>query len=292
MPSRDDPDAESLLELLDSLETTLSTLRSELEPERERGRNASSDSRRRPPRPSRLPQPPRMRDVLRFTDEYTIPTLIAILEANVRLLRLAQAGIRAVDPERSVLGGGGERDGAASFGGELRRAAGDAGRLSADRLASSLSDLQQALEETDTPENPEARDLLTDARTLSREIERRLRESREQTDLSRFDRRRSGRAERDAGATPVRIEVTDGDEADGKEEDDEPDVDVDAELESIKEEMGRSEDRDDAAEGTDVPIGGDGEEPGGEDEGMRTDDEESAGGDSDSEDDRSPERYR
>ena len=256
MPRRDDPADESLPELLDSLEETLATLRTELGPESGGPPTPPFGRGRRPPRP------PRMREVLRFTDEYTIPTLVAILEANVRLLRLAQAGIRALDPERSVLGESEDWDDEASFGSELRRAAGDAGRLSADRLASSLSDLQRALEATDVPENPDARDLLTDARALSAEIEQRLRESREQTDLTRFDRRRHERTNRDADATPVRIEVTDGDEADAEtgeeaDGDDEPGVDVDAELDSIKEEMGRNVERGAAGEATDVPIGGD-----------------------------------
>lgn len=289
MPRRDDPADESLPELLDSLEETLATLRAELGPDSGGPPTPPFGRGRRPPRP---PRPPRMREVLRFTDEYTIPTLLAILEANVRLLRLAQAGIRALDPERSVLGESDDRDDEASLGGELRRAAGDAGRLSADRLASSLSDLQRALEEADAPENPDARGLLTDARALSAEIEQRLRESREQTDLTRFDRRRHERTNRDADTTPVRIEVTDGDEADEEtgEADDvdaEPGVDVDAELDSIKEEMGRNAERDATEEATDVPIGGDAEEADGESDATGDDEDDDDAGDDDYRDDRS-----
>lgn len=243
MSRRDAPD---LPELLDSLEETLATLRAELDPD---GTDRPSTSRgRRPPRP------PRMRDVLRFTDEYTIPTLVSIMEANVRLLKLAQAGIRAVDPERSTLGDG-ESD-VGSVLNELRRATGDAGRASGDKLTASLSELQRAIEESDTPQNPEARDLLTDAQSLSAEIEHRIRESREQTDLSRFDRRNWWNDElretpTEGEPNPVRIEVTD--EADETEDDEEgkgfedgdradaePDVDIDAELESIREEMGQT----------------------------------------------------
>lgn len=269
MSRRDPSDDESLSDLLDSLEGTLSTLREEL----------GDESGARPPTPfgdRRPPRPPRMRDILRFTDEYTIPTLVAILEANVRLLKLAQAGIRAVDPERSVFSDSGQT----TLSSDLRRAAGDAGRLSADRLASSLSDLQRALEEADTPENPEARDLLTDARSLSAEIETRLRESREQTDLSQYDRRNWWNDElRDSapeGASkPVRIEVSDeddeGEERDGgdeRDEQDEPDVDVDAELDSIKRQMGKVE--------QDEP--GDDHEDGTESEHDGADDTDSAAG--------------
>lgn len=250
--TRDASKPDPLPELLDSLEETLSVLREELDHEaetpRENGEWWSNRRRRRPPRP------PRMREILRFTDEYTIPTLLAVLEANVRLLKLAQAGIRVVDPERSI-----QRDapGESTLGDELRRVAGDAGRTSADRLASSLSELQRALTETDTPESPEVRELLTDARALSTEIERRIRESREQTDLSRYggdpDRRWSRTDANAASAddAPVRIEVQDesdsgkGGEDDGTDGDD-PDVDVDAELESIKREMGDEGDEDEA----------------------------------------------
>lgn len=278
--TRDAPEPDPLPELLDSLEETLTALREELEPggTREFRERSIVDRRRRPPRP------PRMREILRFTDEYTIPTLITVLEANVRLLRLAQAGIRAVDPERSVFG---DSRSDSAFGDELRRTAGGAGRASADRLASSLSELQRALTEADSPENPEARELLTDARSLSSEIEQRIRESRDQTDLSWFgterDRTWSRTESTDAEAddAPVRIEVQDEattaeneatTDADESSADDEPDVDVDAELASIKQEMGHDEDGDEDDGSTSEPAG-ESDEP---DEGEENESGESA----------------
>lgn len=251
--TRDAPEEDPLPELLDSLETTLSALREELDPgaTRNEWERSTRDRRRRQPRP------PRMREVLRFTDEYTIPALVAVLEANVRLLKLAQAGIRALDPARAA---GDDGVGPLTLGNELRRVAGDAGRTSADRLASSLSDLQRALEEADTPESPEARNLLADARDLSAEIERRVRESREQSDLSRFGGGDGGRwsqggaARGGADDAPVRIEVQDESEREESDENDDtddadPGVDVDAELDSIKREMSGPEDDEGGAGG-------------------------------------------
>lgn len=279
--TRDAPEPDPLPELLDSLEATLTALREELEPggTREVRERSMGDRRRRTPRP------PRMREILRFTDEYTIPTLITVLEANVRLLRLAQAGIRVVDPERSVFG---DSRSDSAFSDELRRTAGGAGRASADGLASSLSELQRALTETDSPENPEARELLTDAQSLSSEIEQRIRESRDQTDLSWFgterDRTWSRTESTDAEAddAPVRIEVQD--EATTAENessaDDEPDVDVDAELASIKQEMGHDEDGDEDDGSTSEPAGESDES----DEGEENESGESAGSQGESRD--------
>lgn len=246
MPDRSDrSSSDSLPDLVDSLETTLRDLRQLLTEERD-GSSVVPDrqdmGRRRGP-----PAPPRMRDILRFTEEYTIPTVIAVLEANIRLLRLMQASLRAVDPERSAFGDARGSGSALTDG--VRRAATGAGRASADGLASALDELQRALAESDTPENPEARELLTDARTLSEEIQARIREGRAQADRARNE----GNAKRTTdglGPNAIRIDVRDeADEAEGTGDADteaaadEPkvDVDVDAELQSIKEQMGAAE---------------------------------------------------
>jgi hypothetical protein len=77
----DDPDLESMLS---ELAETLSALQNEVEPSR-------------PPQTPPM-RPPSLREVMRFTEQQTIPTLVAILEANVRLLELAGAALRAMDP--------------------------------------------------------------------------------------------------------------------------------------------------------------------------------------------------
>lgn len=252
MTDRRDTDPE-LATMLSELEETLTELRGRLdEGESAPGGQSGSDRRREagrregPP----LPRPPGMREILRFTEQQTIPTLIAILEANIRLLRLAGAALRAVDPERSAVEP--REDGAVS------RALDVGGRLSTDRLSSGLEELQSALSGTEAT-NPEARQLLEEAERLSEDVREQLRQA-------EGGRRRVDRGS-DAGATksapgdssgPVQIEVEDATENDDEEsaEDDETDsgVDVDAELDSIRDEV-----RGDSADGDDADTAGDGD---------------------------------
>ncbi|GAB7093648.1 hypothetical protein JCM30237_08000 [Halolamina litorea] len=245
MTDRRDPEAEELRERLDELETTLVALREELDD----GSDATRVPRgllgggRRPPRP------PRLSEVLRFTEEYTIPTVISVLETNIRLLKLGGAALRAVDPERSTLQR--EREGAVS------RAL-DAGRgFSTDRLADGLADLNEAVSGTEATD-PEARELLSEAEELSAEIQERLREAGGGHRPGSSTRR--GESERDDGA--VHIDVTDGreeKEADETDEsvDDSPQPDVDAELDSIREEVRGSASENTADERTDDDEPGD-----------------------------------
>jgi hypothetical protein len=115
---------------------------------------------RGPPRgPLGLPRPPTPREVARFTAEYGIPTAVATLEATVRSLELLQAALRAADP--------GGRDGARRP--AMRDRAERAGGAVLDRLDAALADLEEAVEEGGLPTNPAARELLLDARELSRE---------------------------------------------------------------------------------------------------------------------------
>ena len=134
---------------MDELEATLSALREELEP---------------PRGPLGLPRPPRPREVLRFTDEYAIPTAVAALEANIRALELLQAGIRATDPERA----------AGEAGRAVRDRAADVGGATLGRLDRALADLESALAGTAGAQNPEARRLLAEARELNEEIRDRV----------------------------------------------------------------------------------------------------------------------
>ncbi|WP_435115979.1 DUF7547 family protein [Halolamina sp. C58] len=239
MTDRRDPSEDDLRARLDELESTLTELREELD-----------DDRRQPPTiphglpggGRRPPRPPRLRDVLRFTEEYTIPTLISILETNVRLLRLTGAALRALDPERSAAPGD---DGA------VRRAI-DAGRgLSTDRLTSTLEELNDAIAGTEAPD-PEARELLSEAESLSAEIQERLRDANEAADAGR-----KGDDSGAAGDDAVSIDVADDGEPDAggdvAESDGSPEPDVDAELDSIREEVRGSESAgdDDGSDDTD-----------------------------------------
>ncbi len=228
MSSPDDADRprdrEALAAQLDELEDTLTDLRGELRAE-----------------DSGPPQPPRLGELLRFTEQYTIPTVIAILEATIQSLELLQRTLRLADPTRAARE---ESDAARD---RLDQVGSEAG----DQLAGALADLRTALSEADLPENPESRDLIEDARELTGEIETRLRDA-EQT-VS--DQRRDEQSSRG-----VMIDVDDGTDSDETEDGDSvstdaesadtasASVDVDAELESIKHEL----DDADAAEASDT----------------------------------------
>lgn len=251
-PDRDDDrprDREELAAQLDELESTLNELRSELRSDRRRG----------------PPKPPSLGELLRFTEQYSIPTLIALLEATIQSLELLRRTLRLADPGRAA------------------RAEGDAARTQLDRvgneageqLANALGELRTALSTTELPENTESRRLLEDAYGLTDDIEQRLRDAeavvREQRDRERRDDSRDAdpnRSDRDSPdrdrpgrSRGVMIDVTEDDafgpadnserdetEADTDEpstdengrDDPAPDVDVDAELESIKNELDRS----------------------------------------------------
>ncbi|MFW5911118.1 MAG: DUF7547 family protein [Halolamina sp.] len=218
MTDRRDPEAEELRDLLAELESTLVELRGELD---------AADERPRIPRGlpgggRPAPRPPRLREVLRFTEEYTIPTLISILEANIRLLRFGGAALRALDPQRSTV--------PTSDDGAVMRAI-DAGRgLSTDRLQRGLEDLNDALAGTETPD-PEARALLSNAEELSAEIQERLRSAGETVDGHGGD----------VADTDETVHVDVAEASDAAEVEDagseSPSPDVDAELDSIRQEV-------------------------------------------------------
>ena len=226
--SDDDPDRprdrEALAAQLDELEDTLTDLRGELQSEE-----------------SGPPRPPRLGELLRFTEQYTIPTVIAILEATIQSLELLQRTLRLADPTRAARE---ESDAARN---RLDQIGGEAG----DQLAGALAELRTALSEADLPENPESRDLITDARDLTGEIEDRLRDAERTVSEQRSEETSGG----------VMIDVDDGGDGAGgdsgsgsgnsadsdsvSQPNEEPtadtasaSVDVDAELESIKHELG------------------------------------------------------
>ena len=209
----------------------------------------------RPPEgPGGLPRPPTPREVLSFTGEYAIPTAIAVLEANVRALKALQRVVTALDPDRSVVGE--ERD-------RLESRAADASRATLDRLESALEDVESTIRENDLPREDEARSILDDARRVNREIrdrvdrERRSVESarqrsresdrqRPREDDDRTGERATGESDRDLdGGTRIRVDdvtgedpsATSPDEADHEAEETGPEVDVEAELRSIKDEL-------------------------------------------------------
>lgn len=297
MSSRDD---EALSALLADLEATLEDLRTELDDDRrgrrddrrrdrrENGRAGGRDDRRRSRRADDRPRrdrrdrregpqfdPPSVSDVLRFTNEYTIPTLIATLEATISALELFQKVVGVVAPDDSRPPRRRDRG--------LDGVVGDASDRATDQLTRRLDDLRTALSETDLPQDGEARDIVSEARALTEEIESRVRDSRATVDdARRRDRREGRRDDRDRGSRdrgdrdrgsrdrdgrrgrgdgrddgPVEIAVgdpddtDDGPEASDTEEDPAddpetgPEVDVEAELQSIKREFDDGDDGDD-----------------------------------------------
>ena len=232
MSSRDDDD---LVDLLDDLELTLGDLRDELQ------RRPESEERRpfRPPTPS---------EILRFTDEYTIPTVISILEANIRALELLQKLLRLANPEGTL------REGSDETRRRVRSVRDDA----VGGLDRALSELQRALSEAALPDDPESRDIVEDARSLTEEVERRIEESRSgsrsgsrsRSRESAGSRRRSSRTNSRSGRSEP-VEITVDEEPDGgheegadendrgtvADESDDAEVDVEDELQSIKDEL-------------------------------------------------------
>jgi hypothetical protein len=232
-----EPDTAAVLE---ELADTLAALRRELEAADgdtgAGGGDAPGDDRHAPDRPRRR-SPPSAGDLLRFTEEYTIPTVIATLEATIAALELLRGLLRLVDPDRRAVG-----PAAGRAGGRLA-AAGDSAVGGVERA---LSELRTALSAADLPEDESARRLIEDARALSETVEDRL-----------DDARRT--VEGEPGSAPdrdrergVSIDVREEDAAERGAEsdgDDEAGVDVEAELESIRAAVERDDgDESDAAD--------------------------------------------
>ena len=306
LPGMSDRRDDDLRDMLDRLEDDLEALRVELEADEDRrrrpGRRRRSDRRSRP---SPLPRPPSFGEFLRFTEEYTIPTVISMLEATIRSLELFREVLRLADPGRSSR----SREEA----GTVQTRLNDAGRFAANRasgqLTRRLDDLRTALSEANLPEESESRSLIEDIRDLSSEIEARIAES-ERDERERSERGRDGRADERAGRDDrrrsddrrsdaadrdrsrgtdrdrsrgngdgrgVRIDVfddaddaTDGQSEDGDSADEGPQVDIESELDSIKEEV-RGARSDDAGEAVENDV----------DAGDASDDDDSAVGDAD-----------
>ena len=203
----------NLEEAVDDLAETLETLRAEL-----------GD----PPRgPLGAPRPPTPGEFLRFTESYTIPALVSLLETAIRVLEALAAAIR--------LSEGRPLEGPAPAGGRPEEdALAAVSRRTLRRLDDALAALGDAAAEGG-PADPQLRRLVDDARDLGAEVEDRLEEA-----------TRTGTAPR-SGPTrrtdpePVNIEVQAGDEADrddaAGDETAAAGVDVDRELDSIRREL-------------------------------------------------------
>ncbi|MFB6179506.1 MAG: hypothetical protein ABEI77_07275 [Halorientalis sp.] len=183
---REREDSENLARLASDLARSLRELQHELDPG------------------PRRPRPPTPRELLRFTDEVAIPGIILLLETNIRALRLLQRAIRLADGRDRDTGG---PDTA------VRDRAVSVSQATLSRLDDVLGDVQTAIE--GRPGNEEAREVLTEARSLREEIDETLAATGVESEQISL--------EDDASTVPV---------------------DVDAELQSIKDDLDDGEDTD------------------------------------------------
>ncbi|WP_394742489.1 DUF7547 family protein [Natronococcus roseus] len=201
-PDHDDDLAAAIRELT----RTIEELQTELE----------GSSRRGPRFPA--PRPPTPRELLRVADEVAIPALLATLESSVRTLEALQRGLEIVRTEREVRDRVDEStDRAGARANEVRRA-------TLSQLDTVLAELQRAASDGSLPADEDARELLVEARELRDEVDGRLRRAVE------------GRGESDEDG-PIRIDIDQPDgttEADEDGDDPDSSVDVDAELETLK----------------------------------------------------------
>lgn len=204
------------------LAVALRQLRDELERQRTRRRRKLLGM-------GAIPKPPSVRDVLRFADEFAIPTVIAVLEANIKILESLQGAIRMAETGHRA----GERS--REVGETAAGRAGDVSKAALARLEDGLEDLRTALEGGAVPEDAASNELLAEIRELQADVEERIEASRE-------ERERVERGERGGS-----IGETDRTADDESENEDEVPVDVDAELESLRERYqdGDEDDEDD-----------------------------------------------
>ncbi len=214
-----DPD-DDLANAIRELTRTIEELRTELE----------EPSRRGPRFPA--PRPPTPRELLRVADEVAIPALVATLESSVRPLEALQRGLEIVRTEREV------RDRVDESTGRAGTRANDVRRATLSQLDTVLAELQRAAADGSLPADEDARELLVEARELRDEVDGRLRRAVE------------GRDESDEDG-PIRIDI---DQPDGTTETDEDgdesdsSVDVDAELETLKDRYSEDERADEATD--------------------------------------------
>lgn len=245
-----------LADAIGRLESALGALRSELErPDGESGDEPSPD------------------ELLRIADEVALPAMEATLLANRETLDVTR---RAVAAARGGAGQAAEKtrqsdadDGAVEVDVEIESArdATDDGEPGADlepaigRVEAALDDLQTALQGSELPPEGPARDVVRDARSLRREIDDRVREATAEADRARRTRipvepadeesedgDGTGDAEAETGDREGEPDASgsarSSDAARAAEEspdevEAEPAVDVEAELETIKQEYAR-----------------------------------------------------
>jgi len=152
------------------------------------------------------PPVPTPSDLLRLTDEVAIPAAILFLETNIRVLKLLQRAIRLADDR--------DRRPTGSDGSDVSARAIELSQTTLSRLDEVLADVQEAI--AGRPGEDETRQVLREAQSLREEIDEQLAAAGGPTDSTGFE-------------TETGSDVP---------------VDVDAELQSIKDDL----DDDDASD--------------------------------------------
>ncbi len=142
---------------------------------------------------------PSTEDLLRLTDRAAIPALIVLLETNIQLLRSVQRAIRSAQPT------------------DTQRGSSSLERRTVERLDDVISEIERALRghATDSP----AGDVLAEATAVRNELEQYVSDATRTADSAA------------AAERGTRIEVL------GPDDEPEGQVDVDAELDSIRREV-------------------------------------------------------
>lgn len=174
-----------------------------------------------PPDPGRLIQPPTPRGFLEFTSEVGIPAAILVLRTNIAVLELLQRSLRMMGDRADRGPSGGESDGDRP---RVRRRAADLTATSLGRLDDALSDLQSAVDGRSIDRSPE--ELLAEARRQTEELEAQLEAPGESNRAEDLD----DELDRAGGAS----------------------VDVEAELDSLRESVDRSDDTDGSQDSSDA----------------------------------------
>ncbi|RQG90309.1 hypothetical protein EA462_10050 [Natrarchaeobius halalkaliphilus] len=207
---------------------------------RELTRTIDDLSREFEPQPRRPPlRPPTPRELLAFTDEVALPAMLAVLNSSVRTLETFQRGLELVRTEREVR----ERTGEVVS----SERANDLRKTTLSRLDTVLAELQRAASEGTLPADERARELLTDARRLRDDVDDRLEDAAGGLDPDERDGSPSSESveiDIDEGSSGADQRSVDGDA--------ESNVDVDAELETLKDQYGPDDDPDSSSVGDDV----------------------------------------
>lgn len=211
MSDPSDPDDEDTAEgpiaeeRLAELETRIEELRREVRPRRG---------------PLGLPRPPTPGELLAFADEHALPTTIAVLEANVRALEALREAIRLLRrvEDRDLRGRTAELGDRADG---LRERTDTLAREAITEFDRAVTDLAEAIEGGGLPDDARARSVLREARAVRDEVTTALEAGVDGADENGAGETATGASEGDDGET----------DAGGTE------IDVEAELDSIREEI-------------------------------------------------------